>query len=118
MSNIDTWFVLKIGRRLSSALIIRRCLASCRLFRLMYAQSFLVISVRGAGVAPTTFARSPLGVIAFMKAGFGARFVALFFLAAGAFFAAPFFAAPLFFAAPPFFAAPFFAAPPLLFFVA
>src|SRR6476661_8049987 len=67
----------------------------------MYAHSFLVTSVRGIGVEPTTFASCELGVIAFMNAAFGVRlapdFLAVFFLA-------PDFAD---FLAPPFFAASF-----------
>src|SRR3954470_24770648 len=104
MSNIETWpLPQKIGLSLSSALIIRRFFASCRLFFLMYCQSFLVTSVRGIGDAPTTGASCPEGVIGFMNAGFGARLV--FF--AGAFFAAAFFAGAFFAAA---FFAPFLAA--------
>ncbi len=41
----------KTGRSLSSALIARRFFESCKPFRLMYAQSFLVSSVRGSGGA-------------------------------------------------------------------
>src|SRR4051794_11487335 len=104
MSNIDTWpLPPKIGLSLSSALIMRRFFASCRLFFLMYCQSFLVTSVRGIGEAPTTGASCADGVIGFMNAGFGARLV--FF--AGAFFAAAFFAGAFFAAA---FFAPFLAA--------
>src|SRR5690606_39283766 len=55
--------------------------ASCSPLRLMYAQTFLVISVRGMGESPTTAASSALGVIGFMNAGFGARLRALFFAA-------------------------------------
>src|SRR4051812_7054091 len=117
ISNIETLDLPpKIGFRFSSALICRRFLASCRPFRLMYAQSFLVTSVRGSGAVPTTIPSWALGVIAFMNAAFGVRFAA--FLAVffapdfAAFLAPPFFAAPFFaedFLAPPFFA-PFFAA--------
>ena len=35
ISNIETWSRLKIGRRFSSALIMRRFFLSCRPFRLM-----------------------------------------------------------------------------------
>src|SRR5215204_864745 len=110
MSNIETWpLPPKIGLSLSSALIMRRFLASCRLFFLMYCQSFLVTSVRGIGDAPTTGASCADGIIGFMNAGFGARLV---FFAAGAFFAAAFFAGAFFAAAffAPFLAAAFFLA--------
>src|SRR3954452_5515647 len=101
ISNIETWpLPPKIGFRLSSALMLRRFLASCRPFRLMYAHSFLVTSVRGSGAVPTTAPSWALGVIAFMNAAFGVRLAAFF----AAFFAG--FAA---FLAPPFFAAAFFA---------
>jgi 4'-phosphopantetheinyl transferase len=82
----------------SSALIILRCWLSCRLFFLMYAQIFLVTSVRGCGWSPTTAARSASGFMAFMNAGFGARLAPVFFAAffvaflAVAFFAVAFFA--------------------------
>jgi hypothetical protein len=71
----------------------------------MYAQIFLVTSVRGSALLPTTSASVLLGVIAFMNAAFGFRFVALradFFAAFFALFFAAFFA--------PFFAAFFLAA--------
>jgi hypothetical protein len=68
----------------------------------MYAHSFLVTSVRGIGVEPTTVASCALGVIAFMNAAFGVRLAPDFL----AFFLAPDFAD---FLAPPLFAAPFFA---------
>src|SRR5450432_256153 len=55
ISNIETCFLPpNTLRSLSSALMFRRTFASCRLFRLMYCQSFLVISVRGIGDEPTT----------------------------------------------------------------
>src|SRR3569832_157837 len=54
----------------ASALMLRLFFLSCRLFFLMYAQSFLTTSVRGSGLLPTTFARSSLGVRAFMNAAF------------------------------------------------
>ena len=48
MSNMVTWLLpLNNGRSFSSALMARRFLESCRPFRLMYAQSFLMTSVRG-----------------------------------------------------------------------
>src|SRR5690606_3724916 len=82
ISNIETLLLPpKTFFSLSSALIIRRSRASCSPLRLMYAQTFLVISVRGMGESPTTAASSALGVIGFMNAGFGARLRALFFAA-------------------------------------
>jgi hypothetical protein len=39
----------------------------------------LVTSVRGIALEPTTDASGPLGVIAFMKAAFGLRFLPAFF---------------------------------------
>jgi hypothetical protein len=39
----------------------------------------LVTSVRGIALEPTTAASGPLGVIAFMKAAFGLRFLPAFF---------------------------------------
>src|SRR3954453_16286394 len=59
--------------RLSSALIIRLFFLSWSPFFLMYAQSFLVISVRGIGLAPTTSASLSRGVTGRMKAAFGFR---------------------------------------------
>src|SRR5690242_8773952 len=69
------------GLSASSALIIRRFFASWSLFFLMYAQSFLVTSVRGIGLAPITSPSCGLGVIGFIKAAFGFRadFFAAFF---------------------------------------
>jgi hypothetical protein len=62
----------------------------------MYDQSFFVTSVRGSGAEPTTAASCALGVIGFMKAALGVRFVADFFLPelflAELFFAVDFFA--------------------------
>src|SRR5574337_2075906 len=64
----------------------RRFFLSCRPCRLMYAQSFLITSVRGSGLLPTTSASAALGRMAFMKAGFGFRLVVFFaFLRAGRF---------------------------------
>jgi hypothetical protein len=59
----------------------------------MYAQSFLVTSVRGIGLLPTTSASSALGVTGRMNAAlaFRAGFFAADFFAA-VFFAAVFFA--------------------------
>src|SRR5690606_16219555 len=69
IANIETLLLpLKPFFSLSSALIIRRSRASCSPLRLMYAQPFLVISVRGMGASPTTAASSALGVIGFMNA--------------------------------------------------
>src|SRR5215213_10575706 len=64
----------KTGRSLSSALMARRFLASCRPFRLMYAHSFLVSSVRGIGVLPTTADSAVSGCTGRMKAALGVRF--------------------------------------------
>jgi hypothetical protein len=47
----------------------------------MYAQSFLVTSVRGSGLEPTTEARAGLGCIGFMNAALGVRFLAAFLVA-------------------------------------
>src|SRR5262245_66231359 len=49
----------------------------------MYAQSFLVTSVRGKGFDPTTSDRAPSGCSGFMKAALGLRavFLAGFFAA-------------------------------------
>src|SRR4029453_15073468 len=52
----------KTGLRAASAWMLRRFLASWSLFFLMYAQSFLVTSVRGIGLAPTTPATAALRV--------------------------------------------------------
>src|SRR6266511_1686794 len=60
----------------------RRFLASCRPFRLMYCQSFLVTSVRGIGEEPTTAESCGLGCIGFMNAALGTRFLPVAFLAA------------------------------------
>src|SRR5262245_13050424 len=65
--------------RLSSALIMRLFFLSCRPWRLMYAHTFLVTSVRGIAFEPTTSASVSLGVTGFMKAAFGFR--PLFFFA-------------------------------------
>src|SRR5690606_22078517 len=78
---------LKISFSLASALMMRLLTASCSLFFLMYSQTFLVTSVRGSGLAPTMAASAALGVMAFMKAALGVRF-----LAGAAFLAATFFA--------------------------
>ncbi|HWB62733.1 MAG TPA: hypothetical protein VG603_04415 [Chitinophagales bacterium] len=100
ISNMLTLFLPpKTFARFSSALILRFSLASCSLFFLMYSHTFLVISVRGSGLLPTTALRAALGVIGFMKAALGflfafafaglAAFFTAFFTAflAGAFFA-------------------------------
>src|SRR5690606_27176331 len=81
IANMFTWpLPPKTGFRFASALIMRRFFLSCRPCFLMYAQSFLVTSVRGNGFGPTTTARSGLGVIGFMKAAFGFRAAFFFFL--------------------------------------
>src|SRR5688572_6513406 len=72
----------------------------------MYCQSFLVISVRGIELEPTTDWSCSDGCIGFMKAAFGVRFAPLRF---ADFFAPPRLAPPFF--APPRFAPPFFAPP-------
>src|SRR5690606_38339002 len=74
-SNIDTCSLPNKGRSLSSALILRRFLGSCRSCFLMYSQIFLVTSVRGSGSEPITAARVALGVRGFMKAALGLRAV-------------------------------------------
>src|SRR6185437_8448007 len=89
-----------------SATIMRRSFGSWRLLRLMYPQSFFVISVRGIGLFPTTAPSAADGCIAFMNAAFGVRLAPFF----AAFFGALFFALLALFLAPPFFAALFFAA--------
>src|SRR5687768_7222705 len=97
ISNIETLpRPPKTTLSLSSALIMRRSLASWRPFRLMYCHSFLVISVRGIGLVPTTAERAASGCIGFMNAAFGLRFAPPFFFAA--FFLAPPFFAPFFLA--------------------
>src|SRR3982750_3007603 len=81
--------------------MLRLSLASCKLFFLMYAQTFFVTSVRGRGLLPTMDWRDSPMFIAFMKAAFGWRlvlalagFAAFFALGFGAaFFAAFFFVA-------------------------
>src|SRR3982751_7094065 len=102
ISNMETWPFLKISRSLASALIIVRLFASWRLFFLMYSQTFFVTSVRGTGRSPMIAASELLGVIAFMNAAFGVRFLAgafaffaafAAFLTGAAFFVAAFFAA-------------------------
>src|SRR5207253_5811882 len=91
---------------------MRRSFWSFRRFFLMYSQIFLVTSVRGIGLSPTTAASCGLGFIGFMNAAFGARLAA--FLAgaflAGAFFAAGRLALAELFLAGALRAAPFFAA--------
>ncbi len=49
ISNMLTWSFLKIALSAASALMLRRFFESCRPFRLMYAHSFFVTSVRGSG---------------------------------------------------------------------
>src|SRR6185437_5565378 len=95
ISNIETCGFLKISFSFGSALIMVRFALSCRSCFLMYSQTFLVTSVRGIGLSPMTAASEALGVIAFMNAAFGVRFLAATFLA-GAFLAAAFFAGAFF----------------------
>src|SRR5947209_1801441 len=65
--------------------MVRLSTLSCRSFFLMYAQTFLMTSVRGSGAAPTILASASVGVMAFMKPAFGFRadFLAAVFFAAG-----------------------------------
>src|SRR6185503_5416409 len=68
----------------ASALMFRRFFLSWRPFRLMYCQSFLVTSVRGIGLEPTTSLSAASGCIGFMNAALGFRlvvFLATFFFA-------------------------------------
>src|SRR6476620_3376711 len=82
MSNMVTWDLPpKTGRSLSSALMARRFFASCSPFRLMYAHSFLVSSVRGIGELPTTAESALSGCTGRMKAALGVRFLPDFFAA-------------------------------------
>src|SRR4029079_7554553 len=67
------------GFSVSSDLIIRLFFLSWRPFFLMYAHSFLVISVRGIGFEPTTSLNAALGCTGFMNAAFGFRLLAAFF---------------------------------------
>src|SRR5690242_9467257 len=111
ISNIDTLFLPpNTGRSLSSALIMRRSFWSWQPLRLMYCQSFFVISVRGIGLLPTTAPSAASGCIGFMNAGFGARLAPLRLAPRDALRALPraFFAPPRF--APPRLAPPRFAA--------
>ena len=107
ISNIVTWALPKMGFSLASALMLRLFTLSCSLLALMYSHTFLVTSVRGTGLAPITAASSALGVMAFMKAALGVRFLA----GAAAFLAgaAAFFAGAAFLAGAAFFAGAFFA---------
>src|SRR3970282_385733 len=74
MSNIDTCDLPpNTARSLSSALIMRLFILSCRPLRLMYAHSFLVTSVRGMEPLPITAASVELVLIGFMNAAFGLR---------------------------------------------
>src|SRR4029077_15198021 len=58
----------KIGCSLSSAMISRLFAGFCSLCFLMWAQIFLVTSLRGNGSDPTTLARCSDGCIGFMNA--------------------------------------------------
>src|SRR5207244_6021745 len=62
----------------ASALIIRRFFLSCRLFFLMYCHSFLVTSVRGIGLLPTTSASVSSGWTGRMNAALAFRAVFFF----------------------------------------
>lgn len=94
ISNMFTdFFPPNTAESAPSALIWRRFFASCNPFFLMYAHTFLVTSVRGSALLPTTAASAALGVIAFMKAAFGVRFAFFAFGLAAAFFFAAFLAA-------------------------
>src|SRR6478672_974155 len=76
ISNIETLpLPPKTALSLSSALIMRRSLASWRPFRLMYCQSFFVTSVRGMALLPTTAPSAGEICIGLMKAAFGVRFL-------------------------------------------
>src|SRR6185295_11330695 len=80
ISNIETWDLPpNTGLSLSSALMLRRFFLSCRLWRLMYCQIFLVTSVRGIAPLPITAPSAALGFIGFMNAAFGLRFLPDFF---------------------------------------
>src|SRR5437867_12562338 len=80
ISNMLTWDLpANTGFSVSSDLIIRRFFWSCSLFFLMYAQSFLVTSVRGIGFEPTTSLSAALGCTGLMNAAFGFRLLAAFF---------------------------------------
>src|SRR5262249_17663115 len=61
----------KTGFSVSSEWIIRLFFLSCSPWRLMYAHSFLVTSVRGIGFEPTTSESAASGATGFMNAAFG-----------------------------------------------
>src|SRR5258706_9588899 len=78
ISNILTvFFPPKTFLRFSSALMLRLSFLSCRLFFLMYAQSFFTTSVRGIALVPTTGCSASPMFIGFMNAALGLRFAAL-----------------------------------------
>src|SRR4030095_11628439 len=58
---------------------MRRSRASCSPFRLMYCHSFLVSSVRGIGVEPTTAESAASGCTGRMNAALGFRLDLAFF---------------------------------------
>src|SRR3989339_1164530 len=96
ISNIETLpLPPNTAFRFASAFIILLLTLSCRPFFLMYCQSFLVTSVLGIGLSPTTKARALLIFMGFMNAALGFLFVLAFFTT---FFFATFFTA-FFFAA-------------------
>ena len=72
---------------LASALIMVLAFLSCRPFFLMYSHTLRVTSVRGMPLLPMTAASAALGVMGFMKAALGVRFLAAGALAGAAFLA-------------------------------
>ena len=96
-SNMEIWdFPSNRTLSLASALIIRLFVLSCNLFFLIYSQIFLMTSVLGNGLEPTTSANAGLAVNGAMKAAFGVRLAflgAAFFTAFLAAFAGDFLAA-------------------------
>src|SRR5512147_1252579 len=102
---LTVFFPPNTAFRFSSALMFLLFTESCSLFFLIYCHNFLVTSVLGSGLLPTTFARVSLIFMGFMNDGFGFLLAFTFFFAAG--FFATFFAT---FFTVFFFAAGFFAA--------
>src|SRR5690606_18566223 len=74
---VTDFLPLKTAFSLSSARMTVFALGSWSLFFLMYSQSFLVSSVRGSGLEPTTAARAASGWTGFMNAALGLRVVFL-----------------------------------------
>src|SRR5512135_1338407 len=88
MSNIETcFFPPNTARRLASALMFLLFTVSWSLFFLIYSHNFLVISVLGSGLLPTTLASASLGFMAFINAGLGVLFFFTTFFGAAAFLA-------------------------------